>query len=94
MDAQAQSDLNAVLVGVNELSLELIKVFKSGGSVISDGLALFEDIKGNADLQAKLLASYSAVKSLSADVKLLDSSGVLALGMVQLGYVEKIVAAL
>lgn len=93
MDQQAQADLSAVVVGLNELSLELIKVLK-GGIQLSDAIQLFEDIKGNADLQAKLLAASSAIKNVPADVKGLDAEGMAALLMVEIPYVSKLLAAL
>ena len=93
MDPKAQADLESVLVGVNELSLELIKVLKDGVQ-ITDAIQLFEDFKSSADLQAKLLAAASAIKSVGADVKDLDMEGGLALASIEISYVPKLLAAL
>lgn len=94
MDPVAQSELVSVLTGINELTLEIVKAMKASNTVVGQIEALFEDIKNNADLQAKMASAFAAVKNLPADAKQIDLSASLTLASLEISYLPQLVAAL
>lgn len=82
-----------LLVGVNELSLVLLKAFKDGIQA-KDALELFEAIRSNPELQAKLMQAYEGYGSLPAEMSDVSLAEGLELAQTQLEYLPKILEAL
>jgi hypothetical protein len=89
----AVKETKELLVGVNELSLIMIKHLKDGAQ-ISDVMAIVDEMKNNPELLAKLEAAKNDIAAIPEEIK--DCSLVEAgeLAMVQISYVPKIIAAL
>ena len=81
------------IIGVNELSLVLIKHLKDGAQ-LTDISAVVEEIKNNPELLAKLQAAKDGIDQVPAeakDISLVEGGELL---MAQVSYVPKIIAAL
>lgn len=81
------------LIGVNELSLVLIKHLKDGAQ-LTDIMAVVDDLKNNPELLEKLKAAKEGIEQVPAeakDISLIEAGELL---MTQVGYVPKIIAAL
>lgn len=81
-----------LLVGVNELSIELIKHFKDGIQV-ADALAIVDDFKTNPDLLAAIMAAKDNIQAVPAEVKDLSLAEGIELALAQAAYVPKLIAA-
>lgn len=82
-----------LLVGVNEVGLVLMKHFKDGVQ-FKDALELFESIRSNPELLAKLYAAYEGYGNLPMELNDLDIKEGIELAQVQLEYLPKLVDAL
>lgn len=92
METAGIVETKELLVGVNELSMELIKHLKDGVQV-GDALAILDTLKNNADFKAKLEAAYTNVQAVPAEIKDLSIAEGVELAMVQVAYLPKILAA-
>lgn len=81
-----------LLVGVNELAVELIKHFKDGVQ-LTDAIAILEAMKSNEDLKAKIEAAYKNIQAVSEEIKDLTLPEGIELIMVQASYVPKLIEA-
>lgn len=92
-EALGIKETQEAVVGVNELAIVLIKHLKDGAQV-SDATAIFDELKSNPEVVAKLMAAkdnIGAVPAEMGDCSILEAA---QLGMVQLGYLPKIIVAL
>lgn len=89
----ANERVEAVLVGFNELAIELIKCMKQG-SPSADIAKFVEDMKSNQELQAKMLDAELAIRSLPADLKEIGLFGEAKLAWVQLQFISRILEAI
>lgn len=92
-EAIGVKETKEALVGVNELSMVLIKHLKDGAQ-ITDIMAVVEEFKNNPDLLAKLEAARENIALVpveAKDISLIEAGELL---MVQISYVPKIIAAL
>ena len=94
MSEKSVKETKELLVGVNELVVLLLVHLKDGLQVSKDLPAIFSELVGNADLQAKLKAAYDGVSQVEAEVKDLSLQEAVELGLLQVQYVEKIIDAL
>lgn len=67
-------EVKEVVVAMLELSVLLADAFKDGVQA-SDVLEVFEKIKADPDLSAKLLAAYNDASKVPSEVKSLDLAG-------------------
>lgn len=81
-----------LLVGVNELSIVLIKHLKDGVQ-LADAPAILDDLKNNPEVLAKLLAAKDRISEVPAEIKDVDFMEGVQLAMVQAAYVPKILEA-
>lgn len=87
------TELKDLLIGLNELSLELIKVFKDGVQ-IADAVKVFEDIQSNPALKAKLVAAVGNIQAIPAEIKSFNLAEGLDLLMTEVQYIPQIIDAL
>lgn len=85
--------IQALLVALNEVGLELIKLSRDGVQ-FSDALALAEYIKANPQVAGSLLTVVTSAAELKAEVQDIDLQEGIQLGMIQASYVPKILEAL
>jgi hypothetical protein len=81
------------VVGVNEVSLLLIKHLKDGAQV-TDIMAIVDDIKNNPELLAAILAAKDNISAVPAEMKDCSMLEAVQLSMVQISYLPKIISAL
>ena len=92
MEALGIKETKEVVVGVNELAIELVKHFKDGVQ-FTDALGLIETLKTNEDFKAKLVAAYENIQAVPAEVKDISLVEGMELVMVQAAYLPKIIEA-
>lgn len=83
-----------LLIGVNELSLVLMKHLKDGFQAGKDAAAILGELVANEEVKNKLVEAVQGVDKVPAEIKDLSLEEGVELGMVQVGYVSKIVDAL
>lgn len=81
-----------LVIGVNELAVELVKHLKDGVQV-TDALAILDTLKTNEDFKAKLAAAYENVQAVPAEVKDISLVEGMELVMAQAAYLPKIIEA-
>lgn len=87
-------ELKEALVGVQELSLVLLKHLKDGVQIGQDSAAIFAELLSNEDLKSKLSVAFEGVKHVPAEVKDLSAQEIVELISLELVYVPKFVEAL
>jgi len=92
-EKQGIKEVKELMMAVNALAVELIKVFKDGIQA-SDAAALIGVISGNPELQAKLMAAWSGIGSVPAEVKDLDVAEGIELVVMQAQQIPAILDAL
>ena len=80
------------LVGLNEVSILIAKRLKDGAQA-SDIPALLEDLKKDPEVISKLEAARDNIAAVPAEIKDLQLSEGMELGVVQASYVPKLIAA-
>ena len=81
------------LIGINEFSLLLAKLFKDGAQ-FTDFAELFSELTSNEDLKAKMKAAWEDIQKIPAEIKDIDLAEGAELGIIQIGYVPKFIEAL
>lgn len=81
-----------VLVALNELSMEIIKLVKDGLQW-KDAVDLYSKLN-NSDLLSKLTKAANGIDAVPDEVKDLNISEAMELAMVQIAYIPRIVDAL
>lgn len=83
-----------LLIGVNELSLLLVKNLKDGLQVGKDVAAIFTELLSNDDLKAKLEAAYQGVDKVKGEVKDLTLTEGLELVQEQFKYIDDFISVI
>lgn len=91
--SESVKETKEALVGINELALILCKRLKDGVQ-LADALAVWDAIKNDAEVQAKIVAAYDGISLVKAEVADIDLSEGIELAVMQAQYVPKLVAAL
>lgn len=86
------TDVNNVLVGLNEVALELLKGMKLG--LIGDFEQFWNDYQTNTDLKAKLAAAFASVSACPAELGQMGVLDVVELVSTEVSYVPRLIAAL
>lgn len=87
-------ETTAVLVALDEIALELIKVFKAGGGALVEFETLWNDIQANPDLKNKVQAAWDAHSQLPAEIASIGIADAVELVITEAMYVPKFIAAL
>ncbi len=82
-----------LLVGINELSLVLIRELKDGLQVGKDAMAIMNELLSNDELKDKLAAAVKGLDALDEELKDISLEEGVELGMVQVSYIGRLVDA-
>jgi hypothetical protein len=82
-----------MIVGVNEVGIAMINVFKDGIQFKDFG-ELWDKFKDDAEFKAKVEAAYDNFKAIPEEIKDVDINEGMELAIIQLGYIPKMAAAL
>lgn len=85
-------ELNELLEGVLELSVELVYHLKDGAQ-IGDAIAIWDKLKENGQFKAKLERAYNGVSLVDDEIKDLDFAEGLKMGMLLLQYIPRFIEA-
>lgn len=86
-------EVKELLIGLNEISLLLLSVFKDGVQA-QDIAVILKKVEENPELCEKLKAAYNGIDQIAAELKDLSLAEGVELGMIELGYIPKLIAAL
>lgn len=86
------NETKELLIAVDEVALLLVKNMKLG--VFADVLALVQALQSDEDFKAKLAAAWDKRQEIPAEIGDLSIPEVMELGVVELGYVPKFIAAI
>lgn len=86
-------ETSELLIGVNEVGIELVRQFKDGVQ-FADFEAFYMDFMQNSDIKAKVSAAYDNFSAIPSEISDLDVSEVMQLSAIQLSYIPRIVEAL
>lgn len=82
-----------LLVGINELSLVLIKHLKDGLQVGKDATAILSELVSNDELKDKLADAVQGLDALDDELKDISLEEGVELGMVQVAYIGRLIEA-
>lgn len=82
-----------LLVGMNEITVLLAEAFKDGVQA-ADAAEVYEKLKANPELSAKILAAYNGMNEVKEEVADISFVEGIELVKVQMEYAPKIVAAI
>jgi ATP-dependent 26S proteasome regulatory subunit len=94
MSEKSVKETKELLTGVNEVVILLLTHLKDGFQISKDLPAIFAELVGNGELQAKLQKAYEGVGQVDDEIKDLNLQEAVELGLLQVQYVEKIIEAL
>jgi hypothetical protein len=86
------SETKEAVVAINEIGLFCASKFKDGVQV-TDFVSFYAELTTNEDFKAKIKAGYDNAKAIPSEIKDIDGGEALELASVQVGYVEKYIAA-
>lgn len=90
--ATAIKEIKEAVIGVNELALVLIMLFRDGIQV-SDFADLWAKIQTDANFKAALYAAYENIKAAGTEIKDMDWTEGIDLATLQISYVPRIIEA-
>jgi hypothetical protein len=86
------TDVNNVLIGLNEVALQLVKGMKDG--VLGDFEAFWSAYQSNPDFQARLQTAYQSLAACPAELSGLGVGDFVTLAATEVGYIPQFIAAL